>query len=109
MSATIGTREARTICLSAAVDSACWPLPFPGVEPPSTYPRRFGFQQPAEPRKYGGGNVQTQLPGVRTDRRRAHGDGMKPAKHAWSAALEQLAARPPFAICSQECAQPSYS
>ena len=86
-----------------------WLVACPRVEHASTYQRLFGFQELAEPRKYFGVNFQTQLLGVRTERLRAHVDGMKPAKHAWSAALEQLAARPPFAICSQECAQPSYS
>ena len=81
----------------------------PRVEHASTSQRFFGFQELAEPRKYFGVNFRTQLLGVRTERLRAHVDGMTPARNAWPAALEQLAARPPFAICSQACAQPSYS
>ena len=87
---------------------ATWPRLYPtkpsGLAPAreskhaSTYQCLFGFQELAEPRKYFGVNFRTQLLGA--ERLRAHVDGMKPA---------QLAARPPFAICSQACAQPSYS
>ena len=84
-----------------------WLVACPRVEHASTYQSLFGLL--AEPRKYFGVNFRTQLLGVRTERLRAHVDGMTPARNAWPAALEQLAARPPFAICSQACAQPSYS